>query len=71
LAVGFGSSYTEAVDIALWVTLALLAGCGYLAAHVADITRWRLVAETAFAGLAGACVVRSTRGCTEPRGGVW
>jgi high-affinity Fe2+/Pb2+ permease len=57
VALSFDASYTDAVETALWVTLVVLAGCGYLAAHLAGVTRWRLVAETAFAGLVGACIV--------------
>lgn len=57
VALGFDAGYGEAVEAALWVTLVLLAGCGYLAAHVAGITGWRAAAEAAFAGLFGACMV--------------
>jgi len=53
----FGSSLTAAVNAALWLTLGLLAAVGYLAAHVAGVTRWRLVAETLFAALFGAGMI--------------
>jgi hypothetical protein len=57
LFVGLGASFVDAIDAALWLTLILLTGAGYLAAHTAGITRWRLVGETAFAFFVGVCMV--------------
>jgi hypothetical protein len=57
VALGFGTAFAGAVEIALWVTLVLLAGCGYLAAHIAGVTGWRLLTETVFAGLVGAFMI--------------
>jgi hypothetical protein len=55
--VSFGSSLTAAVNAALWLTLGLLAAVGYLAAHVAGVTGWRLLGETFFAALFGAGMI--------------
>ena len=55
--VSFGSSLTTAVNAALWQTVVLLAAVGYLAAHVAGVTRWRLLGETLFAALFGAGMI--------------
>ena len=57
LVMGLGASFADAIDAALWLTLVILAGAGYLAAHLAGITRWRLVGETAFAAFVGGCMV--------------
>ncbi|MGH3315596.1 MAG: hypothetical protein ACRDO0_05575 [Nocardioidaceae bacterium] len=57
LFVGLGAGFADAIDAALWLTLLMLTGAGYLAAHMAGITRWRLVGETAFAFFVGACMV--------------
>jgi hypothetical protein len=55
--VSFGGSLTAAVNAALWLTVGLLALVGYLAAHVAGVTGWRLVGETFFAALFGAGMI--------------
>jgi hypothetical protein len=52
-----GAELDTAVSAALWLTLAILAGVGYLAAHLAGIGGWRLVGETAFAALFGASMI--------------
>jgi hypothetical protein len=52
-----GAAFPYAVDGALWLTLLLLTAVGYLAAHVAGVTGWRLAGETAFAALVGGCIV--------------
>jgi hypothetical protein len=57
LVMGLGASFADAIDAALWLTLLMLTGAGYLAAHLAGITRWRLVGETAFAFFVGASMV--------------
>ncbi|HWL96303.1 MAG TPA: hypothetical protein VNP20_03105 [Nocardioidaceae bacterium] len=57
LFMGFGASFVDAIDAALWLTLLMLTGAGYLAAHLAGITRWRLVGETAFAFFVGGLMV--------------
>jgi hypothetical protein len=54
---GLGGGFADAIDAALWLTMLMLAGAGYLAAHLAGITRWRLVGETAFAAFVGMCIV--------------
>ncbi len=55
--VSFGSGLDAAVNAALWLTLGLLAVVGYLAAHVAGVTGWRLLGETLFAALFGAGMI--------------
>jgi hypothetical protein len=57
LTAGAGARLDTAVTAALWLTLAMLAGVGYLAAHLAGISGWRLVGETAFAALFGASMI--------------
>jgi hypothetical protein len=57
LALLLGAGIAQAVSVVLWMTLVLLTAVGYLAAHVAGITGWRLVGETLFATLLGACMV--------------
>ena len=57
LASAFGASVSAAADIAIWVTAFLLAGVGYLAAHVAGARAWgavlTMLASAAFGVLIG------------------
>jgi hypothetical protein len=46
LASAFGASVPAAADIAIWATTLLLAGVGYLAAHVAGARAWGVVLTT-------------------------
>lgn len=57
LATLLGAGLTAAVNAALWLTVLLLTLVGYLAAHLAGITGWRLVGETGFAALMGAGMI--------------
>lgn len=57
LASAAGVDPDTAVTVALWLTLAMLTVVGYLAAHLAGITGWRLVGETAFAALFGTSMI--------------
>lgn len=52
-----GAEPARAMSVGLWLTVALMAGFGYLAAHAAGITGWRLVAEASFAALVGCFMV--------------
>lgn len=55
--VASGSDIATAMSVGLWLTVLLMGSFGYLAAHLAGITGWRLVAETAFSALVGCFMV--------------
>ncbi|WP_286928730.1 MULTISPECIES: hypothetical protein [Aeromicrobium] len=52
-----GGEVATAMLAGLWVTVVLMAGYGYLAAHQAGVSGWRAGAETAFAALLGLFMV--------------
>lgn len=52
-----GASVATATGIALWATVALLAGTGYVGAHRAGRTGWRLFADVIAAALFGVLAV--------------
>jgi len=52
-----GAQVATAMLAGLWLTVVLMAGYGYLAAHQAGIHGWRVAAETTFAALLGLFMV--------------
>jgi hypothetical protein len=57
LSLALGADFSRSVNAALWLTFFLLAAVGYLAAHAAGITGWRLAGETSFAAVVGGSMV--------------
>ncbi|GEL19776.1 hypothetical protein [Pseudonocardia asaccharolytica] len=59
LAVSFllGASVSTATNVALWVTVALLAGAGYLGGYRTGRTGWRLLADTLVVALIGVLTI--------------
>jgi hypothetical protein len=53
----FGADVSTSAEVALWLTVGLLAATGYLAGSAAGVVGWRLAAESGGAALLGIIVV--------------
>lgn len=53
----FGADVSTSAEVALWLTVGLLAATGYLAGYAAGVVGWRLAVESGAAALLGVIAV--------------